>query len=108
MKTLGLRTLRNNSSQLTKSAANGEAVVITNRNVPISISIPFDDQFVKYGTHVSMAIKLFEEKVLPLSKAAKMADLSIEAFMERLGVLGIVAVDYPAEEIEDELAAIDE
>ena len=53
-----------------------------------------------------MAIRLFAEKAVSLGKAAKLARISIEEFIARLGALGIPAVDYPPEEIDEELAAI--
>jgi hypothetical protein len=41
-----------------------------------------------------------------LGKATKLARISTEEFIARLGAPGIPAVDYPPEEIDEELAAI--
>ena len=46
----------------------GEFVLVTNRNDPISLSVPFNDELVKAGVH--RAVKLYEEGVLTRSKAA--------------------------------------
>jgi predicted HTH domain antitoxin len=53
-------------------------------------------------------VKLFEEGVLTISKAAKLAALPVEAFMARLAVLGIVVVDQTADELVSDLTNIDE
>lgn len=108
MKTIGLRAIRNNSALLHQSALAGDTVIITNRNEPISISIPFDDKLLETGLKLDLAIQLFENKTITLSKAAKMAGISIEAFIEKLALFDIVAVDYPASELDDDLASLDD
>ena len=39
-----------------------------------------------------------------LAQAAKVAGLSLDGFIELLGTVGLAAVDYPAEELADELS----
>ncbi len=43
---------------------------------------------------------------LTLARAARLAQLSAEAFIEKLGAMGIEVVDYPPEELDEELAQI--
>ena len=93
MKTIGVRALRENPSVLTKSATKGEYLLITNRNTPVSLSIPFDDKLLNAGVHLSVAINLFEDNVLTLSKAAQLAKMSVESFLEQLSILGLDVVD---------------
>lgn len=52
-----------------------------------------------------MALHLFESHQVTLAQAAKLAGLSLEEFVELLGELGLPAVDYPAADLESELAA---
>ena len=52
-----------------------------------------------------MALTLFENRQLTLAQAAQVAELSLDGFLDLLGSLGLAAVDYPAEELADELAA---
>ena len=52
-----------------------------------------------------MALSLYEGRHLTLAQAAKVAGLSLEGFIDLLGALGVAAVDYPAEELADELDA---
>ena len=48
---------------------------------------------------------LFEKGHLTLSRAAKAAGMSPEEFLGVLGRLGVPAVDYPPEELDDEIDA---
>ena len=50
-----------------------------------------------------MALHLFRSHQLTLAQSAKMAGLSLEAFIELLGEVGIPAVDYSPEELEEEM-----
>ena len=81
MKTVGVRALRENPGVLSQSAAKGEFVLVTNRNNPISLSVPFDEELLKSGVHVNMAAKLYEEGVLTLTKSATLAKMSVESFL---------------------------
>jgi predicted HTH domain antitoxin len=49
-----------------------------------------------------MALRLFESRQMILAQAARLADLSLEEFIELLGGAGIPVVDYPPEELQDE------
>ncbi len=50
-----------------------------------------------------LAIRLFQTKVLSLGQAARLARLSLWAFIELLGERQIPVVDYSAEELDWEL-----
>ncbi len=108
MKTIGVRALRENPGVLSQAAADGEFVVITNRNKPSSISVPFDDVLLESGIHVSLAISAFETGVLPLVKAARLAKMPVESFLEKLALLGIDVVDQSTAELDADLAALDD
>jgi len=98
------RDLRNRSGELLKDAEAGQLSLITKHGKPAILAIPFDKLLVNYGVHRSMALHLFESHQLTLAQSAKLADLSLEAFIELLGEAGIDAVDYPPEELSDEMA----
>lgn len=103
MQTIGIRALRTNPGLLSKNAKKGVLTLVTNRSIPISLSIPFDSTLLAFGIHILLAIKLFEEGVLTLPRAAKLADLSTEAFLSKLAVLGVIVVDQSSEELAAEL-----
>ena len=51
-----------------------------------------------------LAAKLFELGRLSLGQAAELAGYSKATFMELLGSLNVPVFDYPAEELQEELA----
>lgn len=108
MKTIGVRAIRENPGVLSQSAAEGEYVLVTNRNDPVSLSVPFDDDLLDSGVHINVAIRLYEDDLLTLPKAAKLAKLPIEVFMNKLSSMGVVVVDQSAEELQSDLAALDD
>jgi predicted HTH domain antitoxin len=63
-----------------------------------------DEDLSKDGVTVALAERLFAEKTISLGKAARLARIPIEDLIVCLGAMGIPAVDYPPEEIDDELA----
>jgi predicted HTH domain antitoxin len=81
-------------------------ILVTNRNNPISLSVPFSDDLLQSGIGVTMAVKLFEEGILTLPKAAKFANLSIEEVLLKLAAPGVVVVDQTTKELESDLEAI--
>ena len=60
------------------------------------------------GVHLNVAIKLFEDGILTLTKAAKLAKMPTEEFILRLASLGIVVADQSTKELEADLEALDE
>jgi predicted HTH domain antitoxin len=108
MKTIGVRALRENPGVLSQSAALGECVLLTNRNTPISLAIPFDERLLNAGVHLDIALKLYEDNALTLVKASKVAGLSVERFMENLEALNIEVVDQSEGELQEDLSVINE
>lgn len=107
MKSIGVRALRENPGVLSQSAKKGEYVLITNRSNPVSLSVPFTDKLIEVGVHISLAVKLYEEQVLTLSKAATLASMSSEAFLAELALLGVVVADQSPEELSADLSVLD-
>lgn len=106
MKTVGVRALRENPGILNQCADMGEFVLLTNRNQPMSLSIPFDQRLLENGVHVSLAIMLFEQGAVTLVKAAKIADMSTEAFLAHLKTAGVIVLDQTAQELADDLKTL--
>ncbi len=103
METVEIRKVRENPNVLTKLVEAGELTLITDHGNPIAVNIPFTRDLVQQGIHVKLAATLLEDGVLALVSAAKIAQLSVEGFLEKLALLGIVAVDYEAGELVDEI-----
>ena len=99
------RDLRNHSGKLLKGAEEGRVSLITKHGRPAFVAVPFDERLLEVGLNRGMALTLFEQGQIGLSAGAKLAGISVEAFIELLGLVGVVAVDYPASELEAELTA---
>jgi prevent-host-death family protein len=97
------RDLRNRSGELLKDAEEGLISLITKHGKPAILAVPFDKMLLSHGIHRTMALHLFESHQMTLAQSAKIADLSVEAFIELLGEAGIAAVDYLPEELNDEM-----
>ncbi|MCV6615598.1 MAG: UPF0175 family protein [Cellvibrionaceae bacterium] len=108
MKTIGVRALRENPGVLSQSAAAGEFVLLTSHSKPISLALPFDEELLKCGVHISLALKLYQEGTMTLSKAATLAKLPIEDFLEHIASLDIAVADQSASELAADLGALDE
>ena len=53
--------------------------------------------------HRAMALRLFEQPQATLVQAARLAGTTSEEFVVLLDAAGIPAVDYPPEELDDEV-----
>lgn len=98
-----VRDLRLRSSELLKEAENGRLALITKHGRPAILAVPFDERLLDLGVHRALALQLFENHHLTLVQAAKLAAMTAEEFLSLLGEAGIPAVDYPPEELEDEV-----
>ena len=99
-----VRDLRNKSGELLRDAEAGQISLITKHGKPAILAVPFDERLISQGVHRAMALHLFESHQLTLAQSAKLAGLSLEAFIELLGEIGIPAVDYTPEELAEEMA----
>ncbi len=50
-----------------------------------------------------LSVKLFETGRLSLGQSAKLAGYSKPTFIELLGKMGVAVINYPAEELEQEI-----
>jgi prevent-host-death family protein len=98
-----VRDLRIRSGDLLKDAELGQLAIITKHGRPAILAVPFDRRLLDQGVHRALALSLFESRQLTLAQAARLAGLSLDGFIDLLGPLGLAAVDYPAEELADEL-----
>ena len=98
-----VRDLRTRSGELLRDAELGQLSLITKHGRPAILAVPFDRRLLDQGVHRALALSLYEGRHLTLAQAAKIAKLSLDGFIDLLGALGVVAVDYPAEELADEL-----
>ena len=98
-----VRDLRLRSSELVRDAEAGRVSIITKRGKPAVLALPFGSRLLDLGLDKELALALFERRLLTLAKAAKLAGLTQDTFMDLVAESGLVAVDYPPEELDDEL-----
>ena len=67
--------------------------------------MPFPDGLLGLGMRRALALRLFENRRLSLAQAAKVAGMVPEDFIVLLGEAGVAAVDYPPEEVEEDITA---
>ena len=98
-----VRDLRVNSSTLVREAEAGQVSIITKRGKPAVLALPFGSRLLEVGLDKDLALSLFERRLITMAKAAKLAGVTQDAFMDLIAESGLVAVDYPAEELAEEL-----
>ena len=84
----------------------GRLALVAKHGHPLFVAVPLDEQVLQHGVGVAMACQLFANKTLSLGKAARMAGLTTESFIERLRAFGISAVDYSAQDLGQELQVL--
>ena len=101
-----IRDLRARTGELVRDAEAGKLSVVTKYGRPLFVAVPFDDAVLEQGTSIAFAAKLYALDILTLARASRLAGLSMEAFIEKLGHLGIPVVDYPPDQLDEELGAV--
>jgi prevent-host-death family protein len=106
MESFTIRDLRERTGELVRNAEQGKLAVVAKHGHPLFVAVPLDEEMLRSGVHVALAIKLFQDGTMSLGKAAKLAGLSYESFVEHLSSIGVAVVDYPPEELDREVAAV--
>ena len=99
-----VRDLRQHSGRLIKDAERGQLSLITKHGRPTILAVPFDERLLELGLQRTLALRLFEKQQLTLAQAAKLAAVSTEDFIALAGGAGVAVVDYPPEELREEMA----
>ena len=107
METFSIRDLRERTGELVRQAESGHLSIVAKHGHPLFVAVPMDEHLLTQGVAVAMAARLFAEKTVSLAKAARLAGMPLQDFIAVLGARGIPAVDYPPEELEEELAALE-
>jgi prevent-host-death family protein len=104
MNTFTIRDLRNHTGELIRGAESGELSVVTKHGRPLFVAVPFDETLLREGVGMALAIKLFDEERISLSRAARLAGLSVSEMIDMLGRHGVVVISPTEDELELELA----
>lgn len=101
--TFSVRDLRTRTSAMIREAENGHISIITKRGKPTALAVPFDHRLLALGVGTDLALVLFENNLISLKKAARLADMPLDVFLEHVASSGLSAVDYPADELDEEM-----
>ena len=103
METFGIRDLRERSGDLTRTAESGQMALITCRDKPLLLGIPFTKELLEQGVALNLAIHLFRNGVVTLAKGARIARVPLADFIQMLGTQGIPVVDHDPEDLDSDL-----
>ena len=103
METFSIRDLRERTGDLVRTAEAGQLSVVAKHGQPVFVAVPFDQTLLEQGVGVDLAIKLYDDGTISLGKAAKLAGMGQEAFMQVLGAMAIPVVRYPSADVADEV-----
>lgn len=104
MNLLDIGQFREQSDELRRLSNAGQLALITDQEGPICLAVPFDDLLLKCDLRLNLAVRLFDDELISLGKAAELAGLSLSAFMDHLCSLGIPVARPRPGELEQELA----
>lgn len=107
MDTFTVRELRSRTGELLKDAENGKLSLVTKHGRPAFLAVPFNKQLLTHGVNRSMALSLFQDGLITMGQAAKIAGMTQESFIELLGETEIPAVNYSPDDLEEELSHIE-
>jgi prevent-host-death family protein len=107
MQTFTIRDLRDRTGELVRDAEAGKLSIITKHGQPVFVAVPFDENLLKNGVNLSLAVRLFDEETISLGKAARLAAMSVAEFMDHLARSHIPVARPQPGELEQELASFD-
>ncbi len=106
MESFSVRDLRERTGDLVRNAEAGRLSLVAKHGHPLFVAVPLDEHLLESGITITLACRLFAERALSLGKAARLAGLSPQSFIEQIGSMGIPAVDYDATDLDDELTRL--
>lgn len=104
MGAISIEQLLASPAKLIEQAESGQVAVVTKDGRPVLLAIPYDDRLAKEDVHIAVAVRLYQNEIVSLGRAARIAGLSLSEFIDRLGVLDIPVIRYAPEDLEREVA----
>ena len=103
MKTIAIRDLKNNPSNMTKYLENNEAVFITKHSKPIGITLPLNDDTFSLGLKKAIAIEQYQNGLISLGKMAEFLEISKKEAISLVNRLGIDWLEYDKDELDTQV-----
>jgi predicted HTH domain antitoxin len=105
MDTLTVDDVTEQPTRIIHDVEKGEVALVTKEGRPLFVAVPVDEQLIKLGLPLALAIRLYEQEAVSLGKAAQIASVSVSEFIDHLGARRIPVARYSPRELEEELAA---
>jgi predicted HTH domain antitoxin len=105
MKAYSVRDLKELPGAIIGNAEKGHLGLVTKHGNPVFVAVPMTDLVLEAGVHVALAVHLYQEHIVSIGKAAKMAKMPLEVFIAFLAKLNISVVDYSLDELRAEVDA---
>lgn len=108
MDVVNVSSLKNNPSDALRRARK-DLVVVMNRDEPDALLVHLDraQTLSLPGVRAALATALFRDGNLSLGRAARLAEMSLPAFMQHLSRLGIPAIGGTAEDAARDLETLE-
>jgi prevent-host-death family protein len=107
MKTFTVRDLRKRTGELIRDAEAGKLSVVTKRGTPVFVAVPYDDTLLQESVGLALAVKLFDEEHISLSRAAQMAGRSVSEMVDLLARNGIPVLRTTANQLKQDPTDLD-
>jgi len=109
MESVNVSALKNNPSEALRRARK-DVVVVMNRDKPDALMVGIEAAGVLEvaGVRPALATALFRDGHLSLARAARLADMSLSAFVSHVSRLGIAAVNLDAHAATADMETLDE
>jgi predicted HTH domain antitoxin len=104
MDTLTVEEVSEQPTRIVHEVEKGELALVTRDGHPFYVAVPIDQKLIELGLPLVLAIRLYEKEIVSLGKAARIADVSVSEFIDRLGARGIPVARYSPVELKEELA----
>jgi antitoxin (DNA-binding transcriptional repressor) of toxin-antitoxin stability system len=86
METFTIRDLCERTGELVRGAEAGKLSIVTKHGQGVFVAMPFDEDLLRSGVWVALAVKLLDEEALSPGKAAKLAGVSQSEFGNHLAL----------------------
>ena len=107
MKAVNVRQLKNNPSDALRMARE-QPVIVMNRDQPEAVLFHLDDEGLlgEPGVRLALATALYKSESLSIGRAARIANMPLEAFMVEMGRAGIPVIRGKAKTLRDDIKNI--
>jgi len=109
METVNVSGLKNNPTEALRKSHH-DVVVVMNRDRPDALMVGLDssDMLQMKGVRAALATALFRDGHLSLARSARVAEMSVAAFIAHVSRLGIAVVRLDAREAARDMDTLDE